>query len=123
MDTKRSFEDLDVWKLARAFKKKIRILSDSFPAEEKLRLKSQLIRASRSVTANIAEGWGRYHLKENIQFCRIARGSLFETLDHLIEAKDDDYISEAEFESLKEELNICIKVLNGYIAYLQKSIP
>ena len=50
----------------------------------------QLIRATRSITANIAEGHGRYHFQENIQFCRQARGSLTETLDHLICAQDEN---------------------------------
>jgi len=50
-------------------------------------------RASRSVNHNIAEGYGRFPFQENIQFCRIARGSLFETLDHGIIALDEGYIS------------------------------
>jgi four helix bundle protein len=53
------------------------------PEAEKYNLTNQIIRSSRSVTANIAEGFGRYHFQENIQFCRQARGSLVETLDHL----------------------------------------
>jgi len=54
----------------------------------------QIIRAKRSVTANIAEGFGRYHFQENIQFCRTARGSLSELLDHMITSFDNLYISE-----------------------------
>ena len=80
----------------------------------------QIVRSSRSVTANIDEGYGRYHFQENIQFCRIARGSLYETLDHLICALDENYISETEFSGYKTKYEDCLKILNGYILYLKK---
>jgi four helix bundle protein len=54
-------EDLEAWKHTREFRKKISILVKSFPMDEKFRLSDQLIRASRSFTANIAEGYGRFH--------------------------------------------------------------
>ena len=66
-----SFYDLDVWKKARVFRNDIFELLKSFPKEEKYTLKDQLIRASRSITANIAEGHGRFHFQENIQYCRM----------------------------------------------------
>ncbi len=69
-DTKSTFEDLEIWQLARNFRKEISTLVKTFPSEEKYRLTDQMIRSSRSVTANIAEGYGRYHFQENIQFCR-----------------------------------------------------
>lgn len=116
----RSFMDLDCWKVARELRRKISILSDSFPAEEKYGLISQIKRSSRSVTANIAEGYGRFHHQENIQFCRMSRGSLTETLDHLTVALDEKYISEDQFFDFKTELERCLKVLNGYINYLRK---
>jgi four helix bundle protein len=119
MNTFRSFEDLNAWKLSRSFKIMIRNYTKQFPTHEKFGLISQIIRSSRSVSANIAEGWGRYHYQENIQFCRHARGSLFETLDHLIEAKDCEYITEIQFTTAKMEFDICLKVLNGYISYLK----
>jgi four helix bundle protein len=86
-----SFEELEVWKEARQLRIDVRKLVGSFPAEEKYRLIDQLLRASRSVTANIAEGNGRFHYQENIRFCRQARGSLYEILDHLICAQDEKY--------------------------------
>jgi four helix bundle protein len=86
------FTDLDVWKKARLYRNKTIQLSKTFSPEEKFRLTDQLIRAVRSITANIAEGDGRYHYQENIQFCRIARGSLKESLDHLIAAYDDNIL-------------------------------
>lgn len=79
-----------------------------------------MIRASRSITANIAEGYGRYHYQENIQFCRQARGSLYELLDHFTVALDEKYISQEQFEEFRIEIFESVKILNGYIKYLQK---
>lgn len=69
----------------------------------------------------IAEGYGRFHFQENIQFCRQARGSLHEVLDHLIVAKDEKYISEEQLVSFRTEIDRCLSVLNGYINYLVKA--
>ena len=90
----KSFEELELYKECRKFRKLITDLVKSFPKEEKYRIVDQLLRCSRSVTANIAEGHGRYHYQGNIQFCRQARGSLAETLEHLICAFDEGYIVE-----------------------------
>lgn len=93
----------------------------NFPKEERFRLTDQLTRALRSTTNNIAEGYGRFHFQENIQFCRISRGSLYEIIDHFIIAVEEKYINNAEFELLKEKINKCLAVLNGYINYLKKA--
>ena len=117
----KSFKDLEVWKKSRALRKELSKFAKTFPSEEKYKLTDQLIRASRSVTANIAEGYGRFHHQENIQFCRIARGSLTETLDHLTVALDEEYINDSEFETFAGKLEECLKILNGYINYLKKA--
>ena len=70
------FRDLEVWKKCKELRQKNWELCKQFPKEEKFRLSDQMIRASRSATACIAEGYGRFHYQENIQFCRQARGSL-----------------------------------------------
>ena len=116
-----TFEDLEVWKTTRAFRTSLSELLQSFPESEKYRLKDQISRASRSITANIAEGFGRFHFQENIQFCRQARGSLFEVLDHLICALDEGYITRTELDGLRNDFEHCLKLLNGYIAYLKKA--
>jgi four helix bundle protein len=118
----KTFEDLEAWKLARELRKAISKLVKTFPKDERFRLVDQIIRSSRSVPANIAEGFGRFHFQENIQFCRQARGSLSETLEHLICALDEEYIDEATFQSHRELIEHCWKVLNGYIAYLKKAV-
>lgn len=116
----RSFEDLELYKQCREFRKGISILVKSFPKEEKYRLIDQMIRCSRSITANIAEGHGRYHYQENIQFCRQSRGSLMETLDHLLCAYDENYIDETQLQEFRSCYDHCLKLVNGYIYYLKK---
>ncbi len=118
---KKSFKELEAWKKSRVLRKEISQLSKSFPAEEKYRLVDQMIRATRSVTANIAEGYGRFHYQENIQFCRQSRGSLTELQDHLTVALDEEYINEQILEEFDEKIEECIRILNGYINYLIKS--
>lgn len=115
-----SFIDLEVWKECRKLRQMISALITKFPPEEKYRLTDQILRSSKSPCANISEGHGRYHYQENIQFCRIARGSVSETLNHLTDALDEKYISKEEYELYIEQINTCIRLLNGYINYLAK---
>lgn len=117
----KSFKDLEVWKKSRVLRKELSKAAKSFPSDEKYKLTDQLIRASRSVTANIAEGYGRYHFQENIQFCRTSRGSLTEVQDHLTVAFDEGYIDEKALNQFDEQAEECIRMLNGYINYLVKS--
>ena len=117
----KSFEELDCWKKASLLRRNLSGRIKKFPFEEKYRLVDQILRASRSVTANIAEGFGRFHYKENAQFCRHARGSLFELIDHLIVAYEEQLITEDEYNELKEQIMSCLAVLNGFINYLLKA--
>jgi four helix bundle protein len=75
------------------------------------------------VTANIAEGNGRWYYKENIQFCRKSRGSLKEVLEHLIVSFDERYVNETQLLEYKVKQERCIQLLNGYIRYLKKAKP
>src|SRR5436190_712749 len=113
------FETLRVWQEAREFRKKISTLTKNFLSEEKYKLTDQILRPSRSVHANIAEGYGKYHYQENIQACRHARGSLMETLDHLICANDEKYIDENTLKDFRTHYELILKLLNGYITYLK----
>ena len=88
MATYDHFYDLPVYKNCRSFRMKISKIA-LFPKSDEYGLKAQLLNSSRSITANIAEGFGRFHHQENIQFCRQSRGSLTETMDHLITAFDE----------------------------------
>ncbi len=94
-DANRDFTTLQAWIKCRDvkqlfYKKILPIL----PVEEKYNLDLQISKASISITANISEGYGRYHYQEGIQFYRISRGSLYELKDHLISCYDVGYIEE-----------------------------
>ena len=118
-----NFEDLEVWKKARALKNEIFELVKSFPKEEKFRLTDQLIRSSRSVSTQIAEGHGRRTFPDRIRFCIIARGSLGETLKHLIDAIDCKYITDDVLKYFRNKIDEVERLLNGYINYLEKNTP
>ena len=95
-------------------------MAKKFPHEEKYRISDQMIRASRSITANIAEGYGRYHYRDNIRFCRQSRGSLFELFDHIEAAAECGFIGDEEYVNLIEKLKELLILLNGYMKYLGK---
>lgn len=115
-----SFEELGCWKEARKLRNFVKDeLIPKFPVEEKYALTSQIKRSSRSVGNNISEGHGRFHYQENIQYCRMARGSLNETLDHGIIALDEKYIKERTFIELRTIHDKTLLILNGYIKYLK----
>ena len=116
-----SFEDLFVYQKAREFSRKIAELVKGLPANERNKLRDQMTRARRSITNNLAEGYGRFHYQENIQYCRQSRGSICEIIDDLIECRDKNYIEGEKFNSLKEEAYSLMKILNKYIGYLQKA--
>jgi four helix bundle protein len=118
-----TFEDLDCYKSGRELRKSVSRWTRTLPKEEQFRLKDQILRSSRSVTANIAEGFGRHHPQENLQFCRQSRGSLMETLEHLNTALDDELIAPVDYEKLREIWNQTRALLGGYISYLQKLAP
>ena len=117
----KSFEDLDCWKACTEVRRTITLLVKKYPSNEKYLIVQDMIRAARSTTHNIAEGYGRFHFKENRQFCRQSRGSLYELIDQLITSKDDDLIDENEFKTAKEKIDTALALLNGYINYLTKA--
>lgn len=118
MENLRSFEELKCWKEAVELRKRLKTFLEGLPKSEEYKLKDQIVRCLRSVTNNIAEGYGRFNFQENIQFCRISRGSLYEIIDHLIIAVEERYLQQVEFEIRKEHIIKCITILNGYIKYL-----
>ncbi|MFH1618951.1 MAG: four helix bundle protein, partial [bacterium] len=105
---------------ARKYRVAIYELTAKFPKTEQYGLLSQICRAACSVTQNIAEGYGRFHWQENIQCCRISRGSINETLDQLYAALDCRYISKEDFDRHYNDGRELEKLLNGYIRYLEK---
>lgn len=116
----RTFEDLDVYRIARELSGSISKLIKALPKCEEYNLKSQMRRAKLSVTNNIAEGYGRYHYQENIQFCRQSRGSICELIDDFNESYDEEYIDEKYRDELKNDAYHLMKVLNAYIASIKR---
>ncbi|MGG9962091.1 four helix bundle protein [Ferruginibacter sp. SUN106] len=120
MATYNHFYDLPAYKICRAFRKKVSALAKKhFPKHENFHLTAQILDSSRSVTANIAEGFGRFHYQENIQFCRQARGSLTETMEHMITAYDEKFIEKEILTEVNKDYKECLKQINGYIKYLK----
>lgn len=118
----RSFEDLECWKAGRVLRLFVsREILPALPKKERYRLGDQILRAARSITANIAEGYGRFHYLDNSKFCSNARGSCCEVLDHLITAVDEDLISSDLLVAGRAKVETALKVLNGYIAYLKRA--
>jgi len=115
----KGFVDLDAWKKSRQLRNDISALVKGFPQQETYRLSDQMIRASRSIGNNIAEGHGRYHYVDSKKFFINARGSASETIDHLIIALDEGYIDKDTFKRLKTACEDCMKLINGYINYLK----
>lgn len=117
-----TINDLSLYQKARVFRNEISKVARELPEEERYALRNQIIRSSRSISAQIAEGHGRYHYREMIQYCRIARGSLLETQDHVYVALDERYISDQQAEMLIDLQMELVRMLNGYIRYLKKKV-
>jgi len=118
----RSFEDLECWAVSRELRIFIaKTILPLLPAHEKHRLADQMLRAARSVTANIAEGYGRFHYADNAKFCSNARGSCFEVIDHLIAGNDEGLINEQVCNQGKDMAYKAIKLINGYMKYLKEA--
>jgi four helix bundle protein len=116
----KSFEELELLKEGRKYRIEESNLTKTFPLEEKYKLVDQLLRSSRSLTANIAEGHGRFHYQENIQYCRQTRRSLAESIEHLICGYDEGYLDKNQLDEFRVIYAQCLKLLNGYILYLKK---
>lgn len=116
----KGFKELESWKKGRELRNNISALTKKFPLEERYLLCSQIIRSSRSITNNIAEGYGRFTYSDTKHFFIQARGSVTETIDHLITAFDENYITEEELKELEKQCETIFKLINGYITYLEK---
>ncbi|MBS4071856.1 MAG: four helix bundle protein [Algoriphagus sp.] len=121
MDRSESFENLICWQKAQESKKRLRkAVLPQLPTSERFDLHSQILTAARSSTATIAEGWGRFHYLDSNRFYYNSRGSLAELLDHVLEAKDQNYLSDELYMDLRIQILEAIKVLNGFIFYLKR---
>ena len=117
-----TFEDLDVYQVAREFRKAMYRVAQQLPEEEKFGLISQVRRAAVSLTNNIAEGHGRFHFLEQVKFMLQSRGSLEELMDDLNVCADEQYLANADIEKPKQEAWRVHKLINGYIRFLRSRV-
>jgi len=123
-ESKFGYEDLDVWHKSLDWASKIITLIENLGTERKhYRLIEQLESAACSVSQNIAEGKGRFHSKEFIQFLYFARGSLYETITLLELFRKQNWVSNEDFEELKIEGKIIAKKLNALISSIKNQQP
>jgi four helix bundle protein len=106
---------------ARALRKFISTLVKQFPSHEKFLPTAQIIDSSRSITRNMAEGYGRYTYSDTRNFFIIARGSVTETMENLTTAFDEGYITPDELKEGEQKCELVFKLTNGYISYLDRS--
>ncbi|NCS31953.1 four helix bundle protein [bacterium] len=116
-----NFYDLHTWQVSHRLVLEIYKSTKAFPTHEKYALSDQLRRASSSITANIAEGFGRYHYKDKSRFYVLARGSCSEVQNFLILARDLSYISTERYMELFEISITSTKLLNGLIRSIRKN--
>jgi len=116
----KGYKDLECYIKARELRIFISAMVQKFPSNEKFLLTAQIVDCSRSVTRNIAEGYGRYTFSDTRNFFIIARGSTTETMEQLTTAFDEKYITAEELKDGEARCELVYKLLNGYIAYLDK---
>ena len=114
-----TFEDLEVYKVARQFRKAMYAVTRRLPDFEKYDLGSQIRRAAVSLTNNMAEGHGRYHYPDQVRFFLHSRGSLEELMDDLNICLDENYRSSEEVAKLKDQALDVLNLINGYVRYLR----
>ena len=115
----KTFEDLDVYKVAREFRRQMYKVSHRLPDFEKFKLANQVRAAAVSVTNNIAEGHGRYYYLDQLRFLLIARGSTQESLDDLNVCADEGYLPASEIDELKQFGWRVHALINAYARYLR----
>ena len=111
------YTSLNVWKEAKDLVTTIYRLTINFPSIEAYGLTAQIRRCAVSIPSNIAEGCGRNHAKDSIQFFYISRGSLYELETQLYISLDLNYLKDEEFKSTLNQITACKKLLNGFINY------
>lgn len=117
-----NYKKLDVWIFSMETVKEVYRLTRSYPIEERYGLVSQTNRAAVSIPANVAEGLGRNYQKDTIQFLHISRGSAYEVETLLCIAREINIIDEFSFNKSKDLIDRNIRVINGFINYLESKI-
>jgi len=113
----KSFTDLEAWKEGHKLVLMIYEATKKFPKEEIFGLTNQLRRAAVSITSNIAEGFSRKTSKDKTHFYLISLGSLTETQNQILVAKDVKYLSREDFKKIAQQTVLASKLINGLIKY------
>ena len=117
----KGYKDLECYKQARELRIFISMLTRKFPSSEKFSLIAQIVDSSRSVTRNIAEGYGRFTYTDTRHFFIMARGSVTETMESLMTAFDESFITTEELNQGEEKCEAVFKLINGYVNYLDRT--
>jgi four helix bundle protein len=113
----KSYTEMNVWKVARQIANEIYSVTQIFPKDEIFGITNQMRRAAVSIASNIAEGIGRNHSKDTLQFLYISRGSVYELETQLFISLDQNFISQNNFDEILILITDCKKLLNGTINY------
>ena len=117
-----AFENMNAWQEARKLVVAVYQLLDKFPTTEKYALCDQIRRAIVSVPSNLAEGSGRISTKEQLHFYEIAYGSLMESYNQLIIAKDLNYIDEEHLNEIQQQIDVVARMINGLRSSIKKKL-
>jgi len=114
-------EELNVYKMSMEIAERIWEIVLKWDYFQKDTMGKQLVRAADSIAANLSEGFGRYHYKENVNFSYYSRGSLFETKTWLTKAHNRNLITDESFETFNTEIDTIGIKLNNYIKTIGKT--
>ena len=121
MATFQHVEEIEAWQKARVLVRKIYLVSSAGAFSKDFALRDQIRRAGVSVLSNISEGFERSGSGEFAQFLAIAKGSTGEIKAQLYVAVDQQYISQATFDELVNELEGTARMISGLMTYLRKT--
>ena len=117
-----TLEELDVYNLFQNFSDSIWFIVEKWDNFPKFGIGKQMTGSADSISSNIAEGYGRYFIKENINFCFYSRGSILETKNWLQKCVRRNLLTKEEHGVLMNQLEIIHKKLNGYIKVLKENL-
>ena len=118
----KEYTELNVWLKSRELVNLIYTITTNFPQNEAFGLIIQMRRCAVSIPSNIAEGCGRNHSKDTLQFIYIARGSVYELETQTYISFDQKYINEETLNIVLDLISVNKKLINGFINYFQKKI-
>lgn len=106
-----SFKEMPAWQQAMEIAERVHSLTDHLPKKEDYGLTSQVRRSALSISANIAEAFGRKHLLDKVNFYYHARGSLTETQSHIEYSRRVGYIKHEDADSVDHALcQLCLEI-------------